>query len=178
MKIKLRLISLMLTTSLAWSAEVKLPDDSDHLKLGELVESLPINVKLKNTVPAIGPLKGHMVTSFFPKSETGPFRFKCESTYYNDSPYASAAKCRVDVDVNHQEFDRHYDQIKIMIKDNHLVDALYATIPYSIPQKKFFSWGRDNGTTFDGKYGIIFHYSLNCTTKECRLNLSNKTLVE
>lgn len=164
-----------LLNQMAFASQVEL-EEFDQLKLAELLVKISPSLKVVKTTPLITPQAGTLVETRFPKASDVPFSIKCQSSYFNHSPFASFAKCSLTVDVNHQETQKSYDELKITLKDKDTASSFFENIPHGKPRRDFRSHGKEWGTTSEGKGGFIFHYFFSCSTLECSLKLSNKVL--
>lgn len=169
---KIFLMFLMLIPA-AHSAELKF-DNMDQLKLAEMIKLLPEEIRNSEIIPVGDSSNGIKVISQIGEDEAWSIR--CEGLYYHPSPYASRASCQVEIDEHHFRVKRSYDEVKISLTDMLLIESLYKVIPGGPGRREFRSWGRENGTTFSGKSGQIFHYFLSCSPESCDLKLSTKAL--
>lgn len=169
---KLLLLLLIASyTSISFAYELKLTQ-FDQEKLAELVERLPTSVRFRNVESLSDPAKGRRVLSEFPIEEQG-FRFICVSNYFNHSPHASSASCKVIIDEHHPGVDMNYDEFKVSLKDVLISQALFQHISYGKPHKEFRSEGRDSGISYEGKEELIFRYYFKCRPELCVLRFSN-----
>lgn len=167
-------LGLMFMSPLIWGSSLVL-EHFDQQKLGDLIGQLPLNVRERSVVHISSPQEGVQVISTFPKN-TGPFQFKCKNFYYNQSEYASNAECEVMVDPYHPDVEKNYDEVRIILKDKFLVRALFETIAFGRPEKKYYSYGRDPGTTFEGQFTNIFHFRFVCGQNQCEMRFSGLRL--
>ncbi len=172
MKTKLLALSALLASTPALAFELKL-EVFDQFKLGELLGNLPTTVRSKVTTKLTTPVKGFEVRSVFPK-RPGAFSIKCASSYFNGALYPSYTNCTVSISENSPEAPQQNDEFKITLRDAEVVRALYDAIPYSLEGKKFYSHGKEEGTTFDGSYSNVFHFKLTCQPAECVFTFINR----
>lgn len=152
-------------------AETLLLDRYDQLKLAELLARIP-NLAKHLEVEKGGEAEKRFMT--FPKAAK-EFQIHCESTYYQDSPYASAAECRVDVDLNAKGIKRGYDELLIELSHRN-AEALFEAIPQGREKRELRSWQRDAGINFEGRRSEIFRYYISCLKDTCRIRVSEKGL--
>lgn len=153
--------------------------DFDQEKLGELLDKLPPSVSIRSVskLRNFFRVTGTVVSLQFPKKPS-PYRMSCDRTFIADSPYPSSTKCYVNVNPLHASAIRQNDVVRFIVDNPNEVDALYEAIPYGMPVKKLYSYGRDQGITFGGTEGTVFHYQFLCSEKDCKLNFSEKALLD
>lgn len=170
-------LTLTLLSSSAFSARIQL-NNFDQLKLARFVESLPANIKDSKTLKAKLPENGKVIVTRFPQKSVSSsgFFINCESSFYNQSPYATASTCELEVDLAHPEVKKSNDELRLNILQKDLVQGLYDSISYGKPRKEIRSYGKEWGTNFAGDWTYVFHYYLSCSTVDCQMTFSQKAL--
>lgn len=147
----------------------------DQAKLAEILHRLPETVSTRKVYKVSWFSRDYLIKTVFPITPNA-FKIECESKFINDSPYPSYSACVVSVDKTHRNFRIKNDVVKILLFDDEEATAMFDAIPYGNPWKKFYSYGRHSGTTYDGIKGTVFHYQFLCLQTQCKLNFSNKAL--
>ena len=165
------LLALSLSLSQAFASNVQM-EQFDQEKLADLLGRLPLTVRDRVITDITEPTTGVLVTSDFPKNLEAGFKAHCESKYFNNSPYPSSSVCTMEIDEHHHLMDTKYDENRLVVEDEEIAKALFDNISYGLPEKDFRSFGKDHGTSFEGKYTYIFHYRMKCSEKSCVMNFS------
>lgn len=157
----------------AFAAKITLkPNDSEKLAL--LIGKLPVGVRTKKNTKLETPACGIRQQSVF---ESSGLKLSCSSDYFNKSPFPSVGRCSIDIDMTNASVTQQNSEIRVQIKDEKDVKALYAAIPYGKPEKGYWGWERDYGRNFDGAKSALFHFYVVCSTKLCTFKFSSYNLV-
>lgn len=173
--IKKAFLLLIVLVSNSANSDTLLLGEFDQAKLGEMLNRLPDAVKSKTVHKRFWFSRDYTIKTIFPVSPN-VFGINCESNYFNNSPYPSFTRCTVTIKADDPSVIHQNDVLQISLEKSEESLALYETIPYGLSLKKFYSYGRDEGVSFEGIPGNIFHYQFLCSENECKLNFSKKNL--
>jgi hypothetical protein len=170
MRKSLFLLTLVVAPTFAGTMKI---DDFDQAKLAEIIATIPSKAQEQKITAVSDSVMGHKVSSIFPTSD-GPLQIACESTYFNDSPYASSSGCKVTINHKHEDVQIVNDQMKITLRDPVAIKALHTAMPFAGEKKKVYSFHRDIGRTFEGVYSNVFHWIIDCeSSTQCALYFSH-----
>ncbi len=145
-------------------------DGWDQIKLGNMLAKLPDNVVERNFDSLTG---GKRITTIFPR-KSAAFSFECVNDYFDDSPIPSTTACTITLDINHQDIEKNYDEIRTTTSAG--AASMFEAFPYGKDSRSFRSGQFDEGIDFNGKKTYIFHYMFTCSVNECLYRFSEKVL--
>ncbi len=145
-------------------------DGWDQIKLGTMMAELPDNVVDRSLDSLSG---GKRITTVFPR-KSDAFSIECVNDYFEDSPVPSTTTCTIELDINHQDIEKNYDEIRT--KSTAGAASMFEAFPYGSDSRSFRSGKFDEGIDFNGKKTNIFHYMFTCSVRECLYRFSEKVL--
>lgn len=145
-------------------------DGWDQIKLGTLMAKLPDNVVERDQDALAG---GKRITTVFPR-KSDAFSIECVNDYFDESPVPSTTTCTINLDINHQDIEKNYDEIRT--KTSSGAASMFEAFPYGKDSRSFRSGKFDEGIDFTGRKTNIFHYMITCSVNECLYRFSEKVL--
>lgn len=140
----------------------------DQMKLAHFLNKLPSHVTDKSE-------DSRKVRVIFPK-RSDALRVECVSEFFDNSPVPSSSSCSVEIDVNHQNIEKNYDEVRLADEDNVNANALFEIMPHGTEKKSFRSGEFEAGTDFNGRRTNIFSYLFECTETSCLYRFSEKMI--
>ena len=107
----------------------------------------------------------------FPENSHQGFQIRCEANYYLDASLPSFSSCEIDL---LKPVDENFDEHKIEIFDNRVINSLINSLSYTKDVKKLYSLERVYGVSLNGSYQKHFRFSFDCSLKRCYLTLSTR----
>jgi hypothetical protein len=149
----------------------------DQAKLGELLNRLPDHL-VRRTYHNVRHNPSLRIQTLTLINEKDSYQMSCERIFYPKAVYPSQTTCAVRINLDNPATVKRHDVLRITERDPTLVSALKEAIPYGSPQKKFYSYQRDEGITFTGGKGTVFHYQFICAQSLCWLKFSRLIMQE